>query len=106
MKQYSFIYSTEFEMMDFFYQNSINSSGKYLVIINSSNLLKEEIEPIISSISKTLLNAKIIGSSCAGVIHSGKQYDEATLITILSLILKSIHLKLKMKKVILKNLGN
>lgn len=83
MKQYSFIYSTEFEMMDFFYQNSINSSGKYLVIINSSNLLKEEIEPIISSISKTLLNAKIIGSSCAGVIHSGKQYDEATLITII-----------------------
>lgn len=83
MKQYSFIYINQTEMMDYFSQNNINPLGNYLVIINSSNLLKEEIKPIILSISNFLCNAKIIGTSCAGVIHSGKQYDNATLITII-----------------------
>lgn len=82
MRVYSFLYQSIQQFKNFVVNNRLDNKKKYLIKIHSSNLLKDEIKPLVHMILKELPEAEIIGCSVGGIIFKGKNYEKETLVSI------------------------
>ncbi len=80
MRAYSLLYKSLAGLKSFIDNNQILKRKKYLIKIHSSNLSKEEMQPIVNFLTKCLPSSEIFGCSVGGIIYKGKGIPHDTLI--------------------------
>lgn len=85
MKVYSLLYDSANNLKDYVADNQLSADKKYLVIIHTDKLLKEEAAALTGFIADLLPNAEIIGCSVGGIIYKGESLTDKTLISVMEL---------------------
>lgn len=85
MRIYSLLYKNLINLKSFVKSNQLLDTKKYLIILHTDELSKEETAPLLKGIGGLLPNAEVVGCSVGGIIYKGESLTDKTLITIIDL---------------------
>ncbi|MGN0806607.1 MAG: EAL domain-containing protein [Candidatus Coproplasma sp.] len=85
MRVYSLLYRNLKNLKTFVNSNQLSGTKKYLIIVHTDNLSKEEIAPLLKELGGLLPEAEIVGCSVGGIIYKGESLTNKTLISIIDL---------------------
>lgn len=83
MKVYSLLCKNLKSIKAFIVNNQISAKGKYLIIVHTDCLSRNEIAPVTKELCKLLPCSHVIGCSVGGIIYKGESLTGKTLVSII-----------------------
>ncbi len=85
MRVYSLLYNNLRGLQSFVAKNQLIATKKYLIILHTDALNKQEVAPLLKELSRLLPKAETVGCSVGGIIYKGESLTDKTLISIIDL---------------------
>ncbi|MGN1060112.1 MAG: EAL domain-containing protein [Candidatus Coproplasma sp.] len=101
MRVYSLLYNNLKNLKSFVHHNQLVDDKKYLIIVHTDELSKDEIAPLLNELGGLLPQAEIVGCSVGGIIYKGESLTDKTLVSIIDLYdtdVKTTSVRLKDEK--------
>ncbi|MGN0812880.1 MAG: EAL domain-containing protein [Candidatus Coproplasma sp.] len=85
MRVYSLLYKNLKNLKSFVRINQLIDTKKYLIIVHTDDLSKNEIAPLLKELALLLPESEVVGCSVGGIIYKGESLTDKTLISIIDL---------------------